>query len=157
MPRRHQGFFLLVISDWRDEAGMRAFERESPFYRSSPQCWLVRLDCIEPPSMEQRQHLGPGGFCRTRMVTVLRGFASQSLPPIELDEVPSDCEYAYQLRHGAHRFYASVAVGFSHVPAAVVSLESRSWSGKGARVVLKSEGFTKHGAEPSGASEPFLK
>jgi hypothetical protein len=99
---------------------MKEFERQSPFYQSSPQYWLVRLDSIEPPRMDQRQHLDHGGFSRTRMVSILKGIATQSvLPPIELEE--QDGENAYRLHSGAHRFYASVAVGFSHVPAVVLN------------------------------------
>jgi hypothetical protein len=111
LPR---GGEFTLPADWWDEAGMKAFERQSPLYRSSPQYWLVRLDCIEPPSMEQGQHLDHGGFSRMRMVSVLREIVSQSaLPPIQLDENPSDREYAYRLHNGAHRFYAPVAIGFS--------------------------------------------
>ena len=70
--------------------------------------------------MSRRQHLDHGGFSRDRMIAVLRGIASQVLiPPIEVDQLLDGDRYAYRVHSGAHRFYASVAAGFSHVPAVV--------------------------------------
>ena len=76
--------------------------------------------------MSRRQHLDHGGFSRERMVAVLRAIASQAvIPPIEVDELPDDDGYAYRVHSGAHRFYASVVVGFSHVPAVVFESAER--------------------------------
>jgi hypothetical protein len=41
---------------------------------------------------------------------------SSALPPVEVEEL-SLGDYHYRLHHGAHRFFASVAVGFTHIPA----------------------------------------
>jgi hypothetical protein len=69
--------------------------------------------------MGGRQHLGHGGFDRTRMTDILRGIATYTnLPPIPVVERNQDA-YRYLLCNGTHRFYASVAAGFSHVPTVV--------------------------------------
>ena len=39
-----------------------------------------------------------------------------ALPPVEVEEL-SLGDYHYRLPHGAHRYFASVAVGFTHIPA----------------------------------------
>ena len=82
----------------------------------SPELLLVRVEEIAPPNMSQRQHVGPGGFDHNRMVDVLRGIASRStMPPIKIVEQQQGA-YRYLLSEGYHRFHASVAAGFSHVP-----------------------------------------
>ena len=55
-----------------------------------------------------------------RMVPILRGFRNGDvLPPIEVDEPPNEIGRRFRVRDGFHRFYASVAVGFSHLPVSV--------------------------------------
>ena len=52
------------------------------------------------------------------VVRVLRGFIEDSaIPPVKVEKEPPDSDYRYKLRDGTHRFYCSVAAGFSHVPA----------------------------------------
>ena len=52
-----------------------------------------------------------------RMVSVLRAIVSRTaLPPVKVEELSLD-DYHYRLHHGAHRFFASVAVGFTLIPA----------------------------------------
>jgi ParB-like chromosome segregation protein Spo0J len=81
---------------------------------------LCPLATIEPPHMGQRLRGGHGGFERDRMIDVLRDIAlRKEIWPIEVIEAASG-DYRYRLHHGAHRFHASVAAGFSHIPAIVV-------------------------------------
>jgi hypothetical protein len=73
----------------------------------------LRIDAIEPPPMDYE------GLDRVRMVNVLHAIVSRTaLPPVEVEEL-SLGDYHYRLHHGAHRFFASVAVGFTHIPARV--------------------------------------
>ena len=98
--------------EWWNEAGMPAFERQSPYYLwdALPELF-VRIDAIEPPPMDYE------GLDRVRMVKVLHAIVSRTaLPPVEVEEL-SLGDYHYRLHHGAHRFFASVAVGFTHIPA----------------------------------------
>jgi hypothetical protein len=117
--------FKLPVQWWR-EAGMVGFERQSPFYRCDAIAeLLVRLHAIEPPPMERRQHLDYGGFGRDRMVSILHAIVSRTpLPPVSVEERSSEAAYPYAVHCGAHRFFASVAAGFTHVPAML-------WRGRG--------------------------
>jgi hypothetical protein len=55
------------------------------------------------------------------MVTVLRDIAlRKEIWPIEITEGASG-PYLYSLHHGAHRFHASVAAGFLHIPAIILA------------------------------------
>jgi hypothetical protein len=102
------------------EANMEGFEcgsEASYVYAPRPDVFLVRVADIAPPNMERRQHLGPGGFDHKRMVKVLRDiFSHNPMHPIKLVERQQD-DYLYHLCDGYHRFHASVAAGYSHVPA----------------------------------------
>lgn len=76
----------------------------------------IPLEHIQPQKMDGRQHLSHGGFDRMRMIDILVGIASRSpLPPVPIVERPEGA-YRYRLCNGTHRFYASVAAGFSHLP-----------------------------------------
>jgi hypothetical protein len=127
-PRRvafpREGEFLMPAEYWI-EAGMEEFERRSDEVSysptPSPELLVVRVEDVAPPNMDKRQHKGPGGFCPKRMIDVLRKIASRNpMHPVEVVERQQG-DYRYHLHHGYHRFHASVAAGFSHVPVIVVS------------------------------------
>ena len=81
---------------------------------------LVLLADIEPPPMGSRKHLSCCGLDETRMIGVLTSIASRrEMWPVEITQGDND-PYPYQLHDGAHRFHASVAAGFSHIPALLV-------------------------------------
>jgi hypothetical protein len=110
-----------ICDDWWTEAGMDRFERQGDIsYRSryQPTMTLVPLADIELPLMTRRLQLGPFGLDDSRMVKVLREIARrEEIWPVEIVETESG---EYHLKHGTHRFHASVAAGFSHIPAIVV-------------------------------------
>lgn len=74
---------------------------------------------------EVKRHRGVGVFndseeasARERVVSILRGFmAGAKIPPVEVVCEPPGSRYRYKLVNGTHRFYCSLAAGFSHVPA----------------------------------------
>lgn len=75
-----------------------------------------------------RRNLSHGVFnddhrpARTRVVDLLKGFRNDDrIPPVLVKWLPDGSAYSYRLSAGAHRFYCSVAVGYSHVPAIEVS------------------------------------
>ena len=110
-------------TDWWIEAGMDKFGRgeDLSYARTAyPSSELCPLATIEPPHMGQRLRRGHGGFERHRMVSVLCDIAlRKEIWPIEIVEGGSG-DYRYRLHQGAHRFHASVAAGFSHIPAIVL-------------------------------------
>ncbi len=57
---------------------------------------------------------------KKRLADILRGFrTNDQMPPIWISKNRSG-HYSYKIQHGVHRFYASIAAGFSHIPAIVV-------------------------------------
>ena len=113
---RGQDFTLL--GSWWTESGMEGFDRRSESYRfaAAPNISLVALEDIAPMKMDDRLHLGHGGFSRRRMTEVLRAIASDTaLPPIEVVERWHG-PYKYVTGGGVHRFYGSVAAGFCQIP-----------------------------------------
>ncbi len=57
------------------------------------------------------------GSARERVVRILRGFRfDNAIPPVEIVEGQAGYPYRYKLVHGAHRFYCSLAAGFTCVP-----------------------------------------
>jgi hypothetical protein len=128
MALRHftlpRGGEFSIPADWWAEAGMEGFACGlSATYRVTPlpEILLVPVEAIEPLSMESRNHLSYGGFDHERMVRVLQGFSTgAAIPPIQVAAQPPQRAYRYRLHHGAHRFFGSVAAGFSHVPAELV-------------------------------------
>jgi len=77
---------------------------------------ILRIDEIAVPP----RGAGVPDFERDRMVSVLDAIRhDRTLPPIEVLEAVSNL-YGHQLYHGRHRLAASIAVGFSLVPAVIV-------------------------------------
>jgi hypothetical protein len=118
------GRSFTLLAHWWTESGMEGFKPRSASYpfEASPDILLVALDVIVPMKMEGRLHLGHGGFGPPRMMNVLRGIASGAgLPPIEITDIGERHHGSYRyviggMGGGVHRFYASVAAGFSDIP-----------------------------------------
>jgi len=62
---------------------------------------------LRAASQRETEWLGSGNGFRT----------GEAFPPIEVTEIPTGSDHKYRPTHGAHRFYCSVAVGFTEVPA----------------------------------------
>jgi hypothetical protein len=112
--------FEIADESWT-ETGMNSFERGTDVaYRGryQPTMRLFSIAHIELPSMTGRLHKGTFGLEPSRMVKVLREIARrEEIWPVEIIESESR---NYRLKHGAHRYHASIAAGFSHIPAIVV-------------------------------------
>jgi ParB-like chromosome segregation protein Spo0J len=77
---------------------------------------ILRIDEIAVPP----RGAGVPDFERDRMVSVLDAIRhDRTLRPIEVVEAISNL-YSHRLYHGRHRLAASIAVGFTLVPAVVV-------------------------------------
>jgi uncharacterized ParB-like nuclease family protein len=63
--------------------------------------------------------VGTNGFRKYKMACVLMAFQDPNgaLPPIEIRRIESDPNYSYELIDGFHRYYASIAVGYTKIPA----------------------------------------
>jgi hypothetical protein len=55
---------------------------------------------------------------RERVVRILRGFREGAeIPPIRLVKLGPGAAFRHKIGHSSHRFYCSLAAGFSHVQA----------------------------------------
>ena len=105
---------------WWHEAEMTSFRPQSSGYLALPneefQVQLVPIEQVDPPLRDP----GVTWFHRDRMVTILRGFRSNArLPAIVAHCPPGANKFPFAVRDGLHRFYASVAIGFTHVPLSI--------------------------------------
>jgi hypothetical protein len=123
----HGEFAFEVNDEWWAEAGMYGFVPGSRSYRVDPLAFSgvyeVRIDDVEPVPRQ----LSHGVFnndaetglrAKERVVRIRQGFRTGApLPPVETLRLASDARHTYRLKHRAHRFYLSIAAGFTHVPA----------------------------------------
>jgi hypothetical protein len=125
MKLTHHGIDIGELpDDWWAEAGMVSFVPTSKSY------------CVEQSAHEEIREVSIGdvgpvlrkpifrdggegeGTARERVIAILRRFRSgQRVHPVEIVEARSEWQHRYKLVHGAHRFYCSLAAGFTHVPA----------------------------------------
>jgi ParB-like chromosome segregation protein Spo0J len=113
-----RSFEFDLPDEWWAAAGMVGFVTYRTAYRRSAvrRTMFLRIDQIAVPP----RAAGVPDFERDRMVSVLDAIRRETtLPPIEVVEPISDL-YSHRLYHGRHRLAASIAVGFSLVPAVVV-------------------------------------
>ena len=114
----HEDFSFCVPDSWWLKAKMAEFEPRTPHYRTDDPCDLyVSVGEVEPV----RRELTYGVFNEEEVVlNIFCGFVENSaIPPVKIKTKPPGSAYPYCLWNGAHRFYCSVAAGFSHVPAVV--------------------------------------
>lgn len=79
---------------------------------------VVALTEIEPP---QRDH-GIGLFKKYKLLPLLFAFSSPEcrLPPVEVHASDSAGPYRLKVHNGFHRYYASVAAGYTKLPTVLV-------------------------------------
>ena len=114
----HVDFPFCVPDSWWLKAKMAEFEPRTLHYRTDdPSALSVSVGEVEPV----RRQLSYGVFADEEgVLKILCGFVENSaIPPVDIKRQPRDSVYPYALWNGAHRFYCSVAAGFSHVPAVV--------------------------------------
>jgi|SRR6516164_2105926 hypothetical protein len=109
---------------WLTEAGMDGFTRTDRAYRSTATAVAVPLREIEPPYRTPWTPKDARGFERTRLVSVLSAIAKAAeIEPVPLLKLPAvdfpPAPYAYRVRNGYHRFFASIAAGFECLPAVI--------------------------------------
>ena len=108
-----------IPDEWWEFAELPNFERVTEFYipNDGDGVEIVALADIRP----FKRVVGTGGFRKYKIMPVLFGLQSPetTLPPIHLTRSVGKDEYPFQLQNGFHRFYASIAVGYSLVPALI--------------------------------------
>ena len=118
MKCRSRWFTFDLPDEWSEAAGRGGFVTSRTAYRRNAvrRTMILRIDEIAVPP----HGAGVPDFERDRMVSLLDAIRhDRTLPPIEVVEAISDL-YSHRLYHGRHWLGASIAVGFSLVPAVVV-------------------------------------
>jgi hypothetical protein len=123
----HHQFTFDVPDEWWIESGIAKFRPASEAYRVKAQpdqdIYSVRIDDVAPVERRLseglfRNHPTKLLLAKDRVLEILRGFAANAeIPPVRLVRFSTSERYRYKLTDGAHRFYLSIAAGFTHVPA----------------------------------------
>lgn len=115
-----------IPDDWWSFAEMNVFHPRGTFYPYHPKCCgsieIVPLRDIEPPTRDP----GIAEFKKYKLVSVLLAFHSPecALPPIQVERLAAPNNYKYRVHNGYHRFYASVAAGYSELPIVVIERDA---------------------------------
>ena len=111
-----------IPDDWWHFAEMdRFFPNGGGFYPYTLTCVheieVVPLSDIEPPIRAS----GVPPFKKYKLVPVLFAFSSPecALPPVEVSVPASSERYHFKVLNGYHRYYASVAAGYTKLPVVV--------------------------------------
>ena len=106
-----------IPSEWLVAAGMQNYMPSRPSYRCDKPNTLIPLADIEMPKRNAGIRSDTNGFRRDDMLKLLTKIRNgDNIWPVKL--VPGGLPYV--LYHGFRRFYAFIAVGFSHIPAVFV-------------------------------------
>src|SRR5881628_2272718 len=123
---RPNGSAFEIPDSWWKRADMKGFiPKTASFVAGEPEMdticreiQIVNLADIEPVT----RAIGQGGFFEDRLASILEAIRSDTpLPPIKIHipRTPIAGGYRYRLYHGYHRYYASIAAGFSEIPACI--------------------------------------
>jgi hypothetical protein len=120
-PMPHFPCEFEIPDDWLSEANALSFAPERPAYRAPALAEIVPLTKVEPPPRLVGYPLSWRGLDRTRFISVLVGMvADAEIDPVPVVEMPyidlGSSPYEFRVRDGVHRFYASVAMGYLHLP-----------------------------------------
>lgn len=89
-------------------------------YLCTAEMGLFAIAEIEAPLRNSDVPLDANGLHHDRMLRILIGIRDKvSLPPINIEHA-NPGQRPYRVRAGVHRYYASLAFGFSHIPAEIV-------------------------------------
>lgn len=125
----HHNLIVELDDSWWAEAGMQNFVPSASTYRVDATAarkgsvFEVSFDEVRPG----QRNPGVGIFnsnaqasAKDRVVSLLRGFRENSaIPPVELLPDETGSNFGYKLAAGYHRFYCSLAAGYSRVPAVI--------------------------------------
>lgn len=110
-----------IPDDWIADAGARGFVPGTAAYLTSGAAHDAPLTQVEPPPRLPHVQLSWRGLDLERFVRVLRwiveGVPVEAVPVVEMPFVDlGSSPYRFRVRDGVHRFYASIAAGFTHLP-----------------------------------------
>jgi len=107
-----------IPDEWWHFAEMQRFSAQMDYFPHQPTdkatIQIIEIDKVQPP----RRSSGVVEFKRYKLMPVLFAFASPecALPPIEVVVASPNLPYAFKVKNGFHRFYASCAAGYRYLP-----------------------------------------
>jgi len=117
----HSQIGVDVPDEWWEFCGMSDWRPQSLLYPYKPsndqQVDVVNISDIEPPQRDP----GVAPFKKYKLVPVLLAFQSPecALPPVCIADSTNGAG-RHLLLNGFHRYYASVAVGYTQIPVVVL-------------------------------------
>jgi hypothetical protein len=110
---------MQIPVEWLREAGAENFKPTGSHFRCDAPHEMIVLADIEVPLRQSGYPLDANGFDHERMVRLLIGILDNiSLPAIYIER--ANGPRRYRVRGGVHRYHASLALGFSDVPAEII-------------------------------------
>jgi hypothetical protein len=114
------GIEFEIADEWWNFAEMNNFsrdERTSYAYHGSSEIREVAIADIRPPT----RNPGVEDFKKCRMVPILLAFRCvDALPPVEIQPLKTSSSYRFSVYNGFHRYYASIAAGFTVLPVIIL-------------------------------------
>jgi hypothetical protein len=117
---KHHDLEIELPDEWWEEAEMVGFVPKSKTYCTDQTYSEAAILDVGPVIRAPGVNIfndNEEGTAHDRVLKILRGFKSgQAIPPVEIIEGGTGYPYPYELAHGTHRLYCSLAAGFTHVP-----------------------------------------
>jgi hypothetical protein len=120
---------FVIPDEWLEVARFREFRAIGNAYNvGAPEVDYPQPGTLQLIPLSEIEHLtrsiGVGGFIEDRMIPILKGIRrGDRLPPIIVIQLQTPNRFQYRLYHGFHRYHASIAAGFTHIPA-FISLQN---------------------------------
>jgi hypothetical protein len=111
---------MIILPVWMAEAGIGDFKASRCAFRCADPHECIVLADIEVPLRGSDCQLDANGFCHDRMVRILIGIRDDVPLPAVYIERGDPHQRPYRIREGVHRYHASLALGFSHIPAEIL-------------------------------------
>ena len=126
MEREHHDLKYVLKDEWWIAAGMQGFKPKACCYEIDhskyPNAQKIQIQDVEPLyKRADNPDAGilkeqPGKEIPERVTAILRGFrAGDKIPPVKITKAEHNSTFRYQLKDGCHRFYCSLAAGFTHI------------------------------------------
>jgi hypothetical protein len=121
--KTNSGTIFEIPTPWWEEARMPDFTPRGTAYTPTTTDHILFVPICEiraPSRTRGLTGLSRDGFDAQRMTSILTAlFGDIPLPAVDVTANATGA-FRYNLYHGMHRFYASAAVGFSHLPVLVI-------------------------------------
>ena len=111
-----------IPDDWWQFCDMENFRRATTFYLYSQRdvgVQTVPIAVVRPPERDARVV----GFHKNRLAPIMLAFTSDrcAVPAVPVRELAGSGRYRYEVLDGYHRYYASVAAGYTRLPVIIRS------------------------------------